>query len=149
MPSKANALTLECLTGQGPLMRLWCRPGTVGDPQGLQSPGSTDPAAEVADGERAQGSMTRTRTNSEKQGEVPKSEGPYPARCEVPRAGTQRATDSGTVKTLRTYALCAREYRTGVLGIVLCVDFFPFHPYSVSVKLSHEQPSTLSLPEVQ
>ena len=31
----------------------------------------------------------------------------------------------------------------------LDVDSLPVHPYSVSVKLSHEQPSTLSLLEVQ
>ena len=70
----------------------------VGDPQGLQSPESTDPAA---DNERVQGPMTRTRTSSERQGEVPRLEGPYPPGCEVPRAGTPRATDSGTEGPLR------------------------------------------------
>ncbi len=70
-------------------------------------PGSSDPAAEetdaaeVAGGERAQGPMTRTRTSSGKQGEVPKLEGPYPPGCEVPKAGTSRTTDSGTEGPLR------------------------------------------------
>ncbi len=45
--------------------------------------------------------MTRTRTNSERQGEVPRLEGPYPLGCEVPRAGTPRAPDSGTEGPLR------------------------------------------------
>ncbi len=64
----------------------------------MQSPGSTDPAA---DSEQAQGPMTRTRTSSERQGEVPRLEGPYPSGCEVPRAGTPPTTDSGTEGPLR------------------------------------------------
>ena len=45
--------------------------------------------------------MTRTRTSSERQGEVPRLEGPYPSGCEVPRAGTPRAANSGTEGPLR------------------------------------------------
>ena len=45
--------------------------------------------------------MTRTRTGSKRQGEVPRLEGPYPPRCRVPRAGTPRTTDSGTEGPLR------------------------------------------------
>ncbi len=45
--------------------------------------------------------MTRTRTYSERQGEVPKLEGPYPPGCEVLRAGAPRTTDSGTEGPLR------------------------------------------------
>ena len=45
--------------------------------------------------------MTRTRTSSERQGEAPKLEGPYPSGCEAPRAGTPRTTNPGTEGPLR------------------------------------------------
>ncbi len=45
--------------------------------------------------------MTRTRTSSERQGEVPRLEGPYPPGCDVPKAGTSRTTNLGTEEPLR------------------------------------------------
>ncbi len=93
----------------------------VGDPQSLLSPGSSDPAAGVRDAtdmaeaanttaeartrtaseERAQGPVTRTRTSSEKQGEVPELEGPYLPGYGVTRAGASRTTGPGSKGPLR------------------------------------------------
>ncbi len=93
-------------------------PCFVGDPQSLLSPGSSDPAADAADAaeesgaaevaseEQVQGPMTRTRTSSGKQGEVPKLEGPYLPGCEVPRAGAPRTTDSGSLRKVKKVGKC-------------------------------------------
>ncbi len=70
----------------------------VGDQQCLELPGFINPAI---GSERARGPMTRTRTNSEMQGEAPRLEGPYQPRCDESKTGTPRTTDPRTEGPLR------------------------------------------------